>query len=279
MKKKLIAIFLCVALVAIAIVGASLAYFTDTDKATNTFTVGNVKIDLIESKFHREGNDNSGDTSIPDPTHTVTDADGMKYVKTGHTMFTDDEIKEDAKTYAAEYLAVKGENMVPGRGVAKCPYVVNTGANDAYIRIRVMIPSAANNDFVAVKDGGVITNQWCSSCIGTGEFIDGKGGGWDNAPAIDKASVTKDGVTYDVYTFTRTEPLKAGAMTEWNVWNFIGINKTATSADVQKAIDNGAIKVAETDGAKVMTLNVLVEADAIQAEGFADAAAAWAAFK
>ena len=32
MKKKLTAIFLCVALVAIAIVGASLAYFTDTDK-------------------------------------------------------------------------------------------------------------------------------------------------------------------------------------------------------------------------------------------------------
>ena len=32
MKKKLTAIFLCVALVAIAVVGASLAYFTDTDR-------------------------------------------------------------------------------------------------------------------------------------------------------------------------------------------------------------------------------------------------------
>ena len=275
MKKKLTAIFLCVALAAIAIVGASLAYFTDTKSATNTFTVGNVKIDLIESKFHREGNDNSGDTTIPDPTHKVTADDGMKYVTTGHTMFTDAEIKADAETYQNDYLAVKGANMVPGRGVAKCPYVVNTGANDAYIRIRVMVPSAANNDFVAVEDGGVITNQWCSSCIGQGEFIDGKGGGWNNAPAIDKASVTKDGVTYDVYTFTRTEPLKAGAMTEWNVWNFIGIDKTATSADIQKAIDAGAITA--TDG--TMTLNVLVEADAIQAEGFADAAAAWAAFK
>ena len=280
MKKKLTVIFLCVALAAIAIVGASLAYFTDTKSAKNTFTVGNVKIDLIESKFHREGNDNSGDTSIPDPTHKVTADDGMTYVKTGHTMFTNDEIKEDAKTYKTDYLDVKGQNMVPGRGVAKCPYVVNTGANDAYIRIRVMIPSAANNDFVAVKDGGVITNQWCSSCIGQGEFIDGKGGGWDNAPAIDKASVTKDGVTYDVYTFTRVKPLAAGKMTEWNVWNFIGINKDATSDDIQKAIDAGAIKVVETDGgAKTMTLNVLVEADAIQSEGFADAAAAWAAFK
>ena len=279
MKKKITALCLCVALLAVAVVGASLAYFTDTKSATNTFTVGNVKIDLIESKYHREGNDNSGDTSIPDPTHKVVTEDGMEYVKTGHTMFTDAEIKADAETYATDYLAVKGENMVPGRGVAKCPYVVNTGANDAYIRIRVMIPSKANNDFVAVKDGGVITNQWCSSSFSTGEFIDKKGGGWNNAPAIDKASVTKDGVTYDVYTFTRTEPLKAGAMTEWNVWNFIGINKTATSADVEKAIEAGAIKVVETDGAKVMTLNVLVEADAIQAEGFADAAAAWAAFK
>ena len=274
--KKITALCLCVALLAVAVVGASLAYFTDTDNATNTFTVGNVKIDLIESKFHREGNDNSGDTSIPDPTQT---ASGMKYVTDGHKAFTDAEIKADAETYMADYLAVKGENMVPGRGVAKCPYVVNTGANDAYIRIRVMVPSAANNDFVDVKDGGVITNQWCTSSISNGEFIDGKGGGWNNAPAIDKASVTKDGVTYDVYTFTRIQPLKAGAMTEWNVWNYIGIDKTATSADIQKAIDAGAIKVVETDGAKVMTLNVLVEADAIQAEGFADATAAWAAFK
>ena len=272
MKKKLLALSLCVALAAIAIAGASLAYFTDTKSATNTFTVGNVKIDLIESQYHREGNDNSGDTSIPDPTHKVTADDNMKYVKTGHTMFTDEEIKEDATTYQAEYLGVKGQNMVPGRGVAKCPYVINTGANDAYIRIRVLVPSAANNDFVAVKDGGVITNQWCSSSISTGEFIDGKGGGWNNAPAIDKASVTKDGVTYDVYTFTRKEPLKAGAMTEWNVWNFIGINKDATSADIQKAVD----VTGTTDDA--MTLNVLVEADAIQAEGFADATEAFAAF-
>ena len=278
MKKKLTALCLCVALLAVAVVGASLAYFTDTKSATNTFTVGNVKIELLESQFHREGNDNSGDNSIPDPTHKVTADDNMKYVTTGHTMFTDAEIKADAATYMEDYLAVKGENMVPGRGVAKCPYVVNTGANDAYIRIRVMVPSAANNDFVDVTAGGVITNQWCSSSIATGEFIDGKGGGWNNAPAIER-NVEKDGMKYDVYTFTRTEPLAAGKMTEWNVWNFIGINKTATSADIQKAIDAGAIKVVETDGAKVMTLNVLVEADAIQAEGFTNAAAAWAAFK
>ncbi len=277
MKKKLIAIFLCVALVAIAVVGASLAYFTDTDKATNTFTVGNVKIDLIESKLHRQGSGGTGDTSIPAPSQT---ASGMKYLKDGVKAFTDDEIKADAETYKESYLAVKGQNMVPGRRVAKSPYVINTGANDAYIRIRVMIPSKANRDYVAVKDGGVITNVWCSTSMLSGEFVNTKSGGQANEPYINKAAVTRDGVTYDVYTFIRVEPLAAGAMTEWNVWNNIGIDKDATSADIQTAIDAGAIKVTETDGgAKTMTLNVLVEADAIQAEGFADAAAAWAAFK
>ena len=55
MKKKLTAIFLCVALVAIAVVSASLAYFTDTDNETNTFAVGNVKIDLIEQERGKNG--------------------------------------------------------------------------------------------------------------------------------------------------------------------------------------------------------------------------------
>ena len=49
MKKKIVALSLVVALVAIAIVGASLAYFTDKDEATNVFTVGNVDIKLEEN--------------------------------------------------------------------------------------------------------------------------------------------------------------------------------------------------------------------------------------
>ncbi len=273
MKKKLLVLGLCVALAAIAIAGASLAYFTDTKSATNTFTVGNVKINLIESTYHRTGNDNAGDTSVPDPT---AKAAGMEFVTDGWTVFTDEEIKADAEKYS-EYIGERGKNMVPGRNVVKCPYVINTGANDAYIRIRVMIPSAANNDFVDVTAGGVITNQWCGTALKGAdkkppEFQHGDNGvSW---PVVTKG-VVKDGVTYDVYTFTRVEPLKAGAMTEWNVWNYIGINKDATSADIQKAIDAGAI----TATGDTMTLNVLVEADAIQAEGFTDATAAFAAFK
>ena len=92
---------------------------------------------------------------------------------------------------------------------------------------------------------------------------------------IVKAGVTKDGVIYDEYTFIRNEPLKPGEMTEWNVWNYIGIADEATSANIQKAIDKGAILKAN-DG--TLTVNVLVHADAIQAEGFTDAKAAFAAF-
>lgn len=49
MKKKIMAIGLTVAVLAVAVVGMTLAYFTDTDEETNAFTVGNVKIDLLEN--------------------------------------------------------------------------------------------------------------------------------------------------------------------------------------------------------------------------------------
>ncbi len=48
MKKKLTAVALVVCMLAIMLVGASLAYFTDTDDATNTFTMGKVDITLTE---------------------------------------------------------------------------------------------------------------------------------------------------------------------------------------------------------------------------------------
>ena len=264
MKKKLLVLSLCVALAAIAIAGASLAYFTDTKSATNTFTVGNVKIDLIESRYHRTGSGNSGDTSLPKPT---TKAAGKEFITDGWTIFTDDEIKADAANYST-YIGERGSNMVPGRNFAKCPYVVNTGANDAYVRIRVMIPHDGD-----VDNGGIINAMFCSTATSSGEFQQGANG--ENWPVVEMNGYTDNkGLKYDVYTFTRTEPLKAGAMTEWNVWNFVGIGKNVTNADIEKAIGNGVIK---SDNG-VLSLNVLVQADAIQAEGFANATAAWTAF-
>ena len=51
MKKKLVAICLCAALLAVAVIGGTLAYFTDTDSADNVFTVGDVDIELTETKW------------------------------------------------------------------------------------------------------------------------------------------------------------------------------------------------------------------------------------
>ena len=49
MKKKIISLCLVVCLLATAIVGGTLAYFTDTDSEKNTFTVGKVDIDVSET--------------------------------------------------------------------------------------------------------------------------------------------------------------------------------------------------------------------------------------
>ena len=56
MKKKVLTIALAVALVAIMLTGASLAFFTDTTETKeNVFTVGNVEITLTEDSWEASG--------------------------------------------------------------------------------------------------------------------------------------------------------------------------------------------------------------------------------
>ncbi len=55
MKRKLFAMCLVAALAATAVIGGTLAYFTDSDAAENTFTVGNVDIALTEPDWEAEG--------------------------------------------------------------------------------------------------------------------------------------------------------------------------------------------------------------------------------
>ena len=253
MKKKLTAIFLCIALVAIAIVGASMAYFTDTKEATNTFTVGNVKINLLESSLHRENagiaNGQTSDSELWSDVAKEGSGNTSKY-KAGDTFYTDAQIEENAETYKCENI-----QLIPGRSYHKMPYVKNVGNNDAYIRIRVMIPADLDT---AVLNSSMYT----SSAINKNEFT----------KAFDQTgSVERDNIKYNVYTFTRIDPLAPGEMTYWNVWGTIRMDTTVTSAQSEELFgENGSYP----DG----VFPVLVEADAIQAEGFADAAAAWTAF-
>lgn len=56
-KKRFVAILLCVTLVALAAIGATFAYLTDTKTVDNTFTMGNIAIKLDETNV----NDPTGD--------------------------------------------------------------------------------------------------------------------------------------------------------------------------------------------------------------------------
>lgn len=254
MKKKITAICLCVALLAVAIVGATLAYFTDTKSATNTFTVGNVKIKLLESSLHREnaGVANGATSTSELWSNVAKEGSGntSKY-KAGDTFYTDAQIEANAAQYKCENV-----QLIPGRSYHKMPYVKNVGNNDAYIRIRVMIPADLDT---AVLNSSMYT----TTAINNKEFTMA----YDNS-----GSVERDGVKYNVYTFTRIDPLAPNEMTYWNVWGTIHMDAGVTSAQSEALFGaNGRYP----NG----VFPVLVEADAIQAEGFADAAAAWAAFK
>lgn len=246
MKKKTILVAaIAVMLVAALVVGGTLAYFTDTKSADNTFTVGNVKIDLLESSLHRENagiaNGATSDSELWSDVAKEGSNNTSPY-KAGDTFYTDAQIKANAATYTCDDV-----QLAPGQSYHKMPYVKNTGANDAYIRIRVMFPAELDT---AVLNSSMYT----TSAISRGEFT-----------MVKTENVEKDGKLYNVYTFTRTEALKPNEMTYWNVWGTVHMDSDVTNEEIANLLPNGAF-------------NVLVEADAIQADGFANATAAFAAF-
>ena len=259
MKKKTILVAaIAVMLVAALVVGGTLAYFTDKDNATNTFTVGNVKIDLLESSLHRE---NAGYVGTPGEELNPKNAELWSEVlkqgsnntspyKAGDTFYTDDQIKANAREYKCENVELN-----PGEYYHKMPYVVNTGKNDAYIRIRVMIPADLDTDILN-------SSMYTTTALNNKEFTKA----YDNT-----GTVVRDGVKYNVYTFTRIDPLAAGEMTYWNVWGTIHMDTDVTNEEIASLFGEGK---PYADG----TFPVLVEADAIQADGFANATDAFAAF-
>ena len=214
MKKKILILTLCIALLAAAAVGGTLAYFTDTEEVTNTFTVGNVKIELLESQLLR--------------------AEGI----------TDEAIAADAEGYAA-YLAQAGKNILPGISVKKAPYIRNTGSNNAYVRLRMLIP-------VELVD--IVTCVYTSEAVADGSVTD----------PVKLDNVTIDGVEYAQFAVVYNEKLAPEAMTYWPVFSQVKLNEDVTSEDVAGLTD--------------ATFNIILQADAIQADTFESAAAAFAAF-
>lgn len=88
MKKKITAAALVLALLAITVIGGTMAYFTDTKTATNVFTMGNVEIKLEEPKWNENLGQNGklkvapGQSYDKDPTITVTGSEDCWLVAT-----------------------------------------------------------------------------------------------------------------------------------------------------------------------------------------------------
>lgn len=111
-KKKIVTICLAAILVVMAVAGASLAYLTDTKDATNTFTVGNVKIELLESSLHRENagvaNGTTSDSELWSDVAKEGTGNENKY-KAGDTFYTDAQIEADAAEYECDNV-----KLLPG---------------------------------------------------------------------------------------------------------------------------------------------------------------------
>jgi predicted ribosomally synthesized peptide with SipW-like signal peptide len=67
MKKKFVVILLSVVIVAAGAIGATIAYFSAQDDATNTFTIGNVKIDLTEPNWKSTGSGEAWEAYAGEP--------------------------------------------------------------------------------------------------------------------------------------------------------------------------------------------------------------------
>ena len=118
MKKKIVALCLCVALAVVAIGGATLAYFTDTADATNTFTVGKVDITLNETFNADKAKLLPGDENAIPKIINVTNNEEDAYVRL-HIAFPADTLDYSAAGFYEYNNLVhynqKYASMVPGQ--------------------------------------------------------------------------------------------------------------------------------------------------------------------
>ena len=251
MKKKLTAIFLCVALVAIAIVGASLAYFTDTDEATNTFAVGNVKIDLIEQQ-------------------RVADEEGNKTT-------TLENFEQNKKLYPIVGSA-QGEKDALGMPTAKnyvdkMVTIKNTGSEKAYIRAYFALPSALDDGYETFNAGMNVLhfnfgNKVVNGAISSTEGVEWI---WTHGSKWNYFETEIDGIKYNVYYADYYQAVDAGATTEQLVQG-VYLDKTFDIKD-GKCYAFGK-EVTLDDGWDWNSVSCPVFAIACQAEGFDNATAA-----
>lgn len=173
MKKKILAICLVAIVAVTAIAGATLAYFTDTDTQVNTFTVGNVKIDLFEDF-------NSAKLNLV-PAVIYTNAE------TGETVYRNTIEKE--------------------------VYVTNTGLEEAFVRVHIALPAFTRNNesidvFSLLNDKTTAEDGlWIWGDNANSNYPESA----DELNTY--ADITIKGVPYKVYVLTYETALKSGETT------------------------------------------------------------------
>ena len=114
MKKKFLSLCMVVALSATALIGGTLAYFTDTEGAKNVMTIGNV--DIIQDETNEKGEDfQDGQKLFP-------------YTGSGDMMNP-----ENQEQIATKYFT-GGVPKTANNWITKLVTVLNKGSEDAYVR-------------------------------------------------------------------------------------------------------------------------------------------------
>lgn len=238
MKKKIVALTLVVAMLAIAIVGGTLAYFTDTDEETNTFTAGGVKIDLIEQQVNEDG------TALED--------------------------FEQNQVLMPIVGSAQGEKDPFGQPVAenyidKIVTIENTGKSDAYVRAYFAIPSALDDGYETFNAGLNILHFNFGNSNGATTY--GNQWNWQHEGKWNYFETTIEDVSYNVYFADYYTTLAAGATTA----QFISGVYLDKSFDQRDGIYYAFGKEIDLSGLLVdgeLTVKCPVKAVAVQAAGF-----------
>ena len=247
-KRKILALASAVCMVAILAIGGTLAYFTATDTEENTFTVGGVQIDLIEQQ--RGEKDDGEKTLVPFEDEKVLmpivgSAQGEQEVVGGVKLPT-------AKNYVDKIISIK-----------------NTGKSEAYVRVFVAVPTALQNGQTpnAPRFDVLHWNFNGDSCA------DGQ---WTDEIVVANPTVI-NGIEYKIYSRTYTTALDAEETTATPAYiGFYLVKTVDKNAAGQWTVDWG-------NGPEVINydlgngVKIPVFAQAVQAAGFVNAEAAFAA--
>lgn len=170
MKKRMVTICLVVALVLTAVAGGTLAYFTDKDDATNTFTVGNVDITLTEPNWNTSGSADApevypGEALAKDPTVKNTGANPC-FVRI-KVAGLDCLGNAGMITYKTDYVKDKlGDNWVLNTdGYFYYNQVLEVGATTDALFDQIVMPTGLEN-------GNAITNY---NVVVTAEAVQAQG--------------------------------------------------------------------------------------------------------